>query len=381
MRVLVAPDKFKGSLDAVGVAEAMARGIRRADPTIEIDRCPLSDGGEGFVHTVTTALGGRFEARRVTGPLPEMKVDATFGVTSDGRTAIIEMSSASGVALLKPEDRNPLATTTFGTGELIRAAVELGCKRILLGIGGSATCDAGIGCLQACGCHVILQSGEYARITEPLCGRDLDDIRMIKSHRGGVPGTGFAGVDGVEIVVACDVTNPLYGPNGSAVVYGPQKGASPEDVQELDRMLREYAKRIGHEDLAQQSGAGAAGGIGFGLCAILGAKMTPGINLVLEGVHFAERVANADVVLIGEGRIDEQSFQGKVIAGVLNVCRKASRPCGAIAGSIADAVDLRVFTEVASLITEPAEVAVAMRDASRLIEDRACSMIKRFVIR
>lgn len=326
MNILIAPDKFKDSLDAKSAAIAIADGVSGAMPDTDIDLCPMSDGGEGFVESLVAAMNGRTIRRRVTGPLPEMKVDATFGIVGERLdTAVIEMSSAAGIALLPKEDRNPLYTTTFGVGELIRFAVEADCRRVLLGIGGSATCDAGIGCLQACGCHVILKSGEYARDSEPLCGRDLDDVLMVKSGRG-------SRVDGVEIVVACDVTNPLYGPAGSARVYGPQKGASPGDVELLDRMLESFAKRIGRDELAKQPGTGAAGGIGFGLAAMFDAKLTPGFKLVADAVSLRSRVANADLVFTGEGCFDETSLRGKVTGGVIELAREFGRPVVVLSG-------------------------------------------------
>ncbi len=370
VRILIAPDKFKGSLTAADACDAIARGIRQVVPDAELDLCPLSDGGEGFVDTVARASGARQVTRRVTGPLSEMRVDATFAISADGSTAIIEMSSASGIALLPPADRNPLATTTFGTGELIHFAAEMGCKRVLLGIGGSATCDAGIGCLQACGCHVILRSGEYATITEPLCGRDLDDVLMVKSGRG-------SPVDELDIAIACDVTNPLFGPTGSAFVYAPQKGASPDDVRTLDRMLRDFAVRIGKFDEANAPGAGAAGGIGFGLRAILGATMMPGIDVVMDAVNFARRATRADVIITGEGSLDAQSVNGKVVAGVAR--RAAGKQLFALAGR----VDLDESSRKALGITHAAPIAPpgtpvdeSVRRAAEFLESAAMTIAR-----
>jgi glycerate 2-kinase len=362
VRVLIAPDKFKGSLSAIAACDAIARGIARVDPTITLDLCPLSDGGEGFVDTIARATGARMVTRTVTGPLPEMRIDASFGVTVDGSTAIIEMSAASGVALLSIEDRNPLATTTFGTGELLRAAAQMGCRRVLLGIGGSATCDAGIGCLQACGCHVILRSGQYATMSEPLCGRDLDDILMIKTGRGGL-------VDGLDMTIACDVTNPLFGPSGSAYVYAPQKGASPDDVRLLDRMLHDFAARIGRLSEAAEPGAGAAGGIGFGLRSILGASMTRGADMVMNAVDFTRRAAQADLIITGEGSLDVQSLNGKVIAHVARHAR--GKRLIALAGRVA--IDAATCSQLGIERAEPiappgTPVDESMRHAASFLE-------------
>jgi glycerate kinase len=270
IRVVIAPDKFRGSLTAVEAAEAMAVGVRRAHPDAVIDICPVADGGEGTVSALVSATGGSFHTCRVTGPLPEQKVDATFGMLGDDlkanihsrklpqdqltakasvRTAVIEMSAASGLALLEPQDRNPLYTTSFGTGELLVEAARLGARQIILGIGGSATADGGIGCAQACGLPVLLEGGEPVSDTEPLTGADLPRVVLIKHGRG-------SPIDRVTITVACDVRNPLYGPEGAAAVYGPQKGATPEQVKMLDEYLRVLAQRTGKLAEAEAPGAG-----------------------------------------------------------------------------------------------------------------------------
>ncbi|MGH7215025.1 MAG: glycerate kinase, partial [Tepidisphaeraceae bacterium] len=297
MKIVIAPDKFKDCLDAIEVARAMAAGARRVDSSIEIDLCPMADGGEGTVAALVAATGGRFITRRVTGPLPDMKVDATFGILGDGQTAVIEMAAASGLALLQPEDRNPLYTTTYGTGELlIAAAGEPGVRRVILGIGGSATTDAGVGCAQACGLPVLLDDGETVSPSEPLCGQDLDRVILVKHGRGSpIERLG-------EIVVACDVNNPLHGPNGAAPVFGPQKGATPDQVRRLDDSLRALTERLGKTELAQTPGAGAAGGLGFGMLAFLGATLRPGIDIVTDATRLAERLRGADLCLTGEGK-------------------------------------------------------------------------------
>jgi glycerate 2-kinase len=371
MRVLIAADKFKGSLTAPEACDAIAAGVRGVRPDAVIDLCPMSDGGEGFVDAMTRSRNGRRVTRTVTGPLPELRVDATFAVVDGekpGDTAVIEMSSASGLALLAPAERNPLYTTTFGTGELIRFAVEMECRRILLGIGGSATCDAGLGCLQACGCHVILNSQQYAPMSEPLCARDLDDVLLIKTHRG-------SRVDGVEMVIACDVTNPLYGPTGSAAVYGPQKGASPDDVRTLDRMLEAFATRMKWTDLARQPGSGAAGGIGFGLAAVFGATLRRGVELVIDATNLTQRVADADLVITGEGRLDAGSAFGKTTAGVAEVARRAGKPVYAIAGTISGDADTSGFTKAVALVDEATSIESAMRHAAELVAKRAARLL------
>jgi glycerate kinase len=330
MRVVIAPDKFKDCLTAPKIADAIARGIRSVRPDAQLDLCPMADGGEGTVEALVAATHGRIERRRVTGPLPEMKVDAPFGILGDGITAVVEMSAASGLALLAPQDRNPLNTTTFGTGELLVAAAHVpDITHILLGIGGSATTDAGIGCAQACGLPVILDHGEPVAMTEPLCGRDLNGVVLVKHGRG-------SRVERVRITVACDVTNPLYGPNGAAPVFGPQKGATPATVRELDEALRALAHRLGKVEEASVPGAGAAGGLGFGMLAFFGATLRSGFDIVSDAVGMRQRLEGVDLCITGEGRLDASSVSGKTVAGVAKLCRSMGVPCMALVGSFGE---------------------------------------------
>jgi len=360
MRILVAPDKFKDCLSANEVADAIARGLRGVDPKIEIDLCPMADGGEGFVDALVRSTGGRFITHRVTGPLPEMKVDARFGLLGDGETAVIEMSSASGLHLLGREDRNPMHTTTFGTGELLKFAVQMDCRKILLGIGGSATCDGGIGCAQACGLPVLLEGGEPTSDTEPLCGRDLEKVLLVKKHRGGR-------VNGIDITVACDVTNPLYGRRGAARVFGPQKGASPAEVALLDAWLERLAERCAATEAAHQPGAGAAGGLGFAMLAFFNAQLRAGIDLVMQATQFQQRVKNADLVITGEGNLDASSAGGKVVSGVAGACLAAGVKCVAICGDT-DGSAISGLHQVVNLSREAGSSEESMRNARQWIE-------------
>jgi len=308
----------------------------------------------------------------VTGPLPEMKVDATFGIVGDGTTAVIEMAAASGLALLPTQDRNPLNTTTFGTGELLNAAVELGVRRIILGIGGSATIDGGIGCAQACGHTIVLEDGEPVSITEPLVGADLSRVVMVKRHRG-------EKTDRVKITVASDVTNPLFGENGAAVVFGPQKGATPEQVRELDAALRQLATRNGRLDLAGQPGAGAAGGLGFGMMAFFGAEMRCGIDIVLETTDLRRRLEGADLCITGEGRLDAQSLGGKAVIGVARVCGEVGVTCIALAGTVArdmDGADVDGLTACFSICDGPKTMEHAIADTPRLLSSSAANVLR-----
>ena len=283
MKIVIAPDKFKGCLSAGEVARAVAAGLRRADATVVIDECPVADGGEGTVEALVTATGGRFETRRVVGPRPDMSVDAAFGVLGDGRTAVVEMAAASGLALLDVHDRDPMRTTTFGTGQLLVEAAKLGVHQIILGIGGSATVDGGIGCLQACGQPVILDEIGPADVHEPLVGEDLRRVVLVKHARG-------SPLDRVKIVVASDVNNPLTGPDGEARIFGPQKGATPQQVEDLDRLLARFAERCGKTAEADMPGAGAAGGLGFAMLAFFGAKLRSGFDIVADAVRFAPAI-------------------------------------------------------------------------------------------
>jgi glycerate kinase len=372
LRIVIAPDKFKGCLSALDVCQAIAVGLAHVDPTVEIDQCPIADGGEGTVAALVTATGGRLVHRRVTGPLPEMKVDATFGFLGDGTTAVIEMAAASGLALLSPQDRNPLNTTTFGTGELLNAAVDLGATHIILGIGGSATVDGGIGCAQACGHTIVLEDGEPVSMTEPLVGADLPRVVMVKRHRG-------EKTDRVKITVACDVTNPLFGENGAAFVFGPQKGAAPQQVQELDAALRQFATRSSRLDLAAQPGAGAAGGLGFGMLAFFGADLRCGIDIVLETTDLRRRLEGADLCITGEGRLDMQSLGGKAVIGVARLCREMVVPCVALAGTVArnmDGTHVDGLTAWFSICDGPLTMEQAIADAPRLLSRSAANVLR-----
>jgi glycerate kinase len=374
MKLLVAPAKFKGCLTGPQVAAAIGAGARRADPAALVDLCPVADGGEGFVEALVAATGGRLETRRVTGPLPDMRVDATFGILGDQKTAVVEMAAASGLALLAPEDRDPLRTTTFGTGELLLHAAKLGVSEILLGIGGSATVDGGIGAAQACGQPVILDRQGAADTAEPLVGEDLERVVLVKHARG-------SPLDRVKITVACDVTNPLFGPTGAAAVYGPQKGATPEQVERLDALLKQLAERCGKMPEASAPGAGAAGGLGFAMLAFFGATLRPGFDIVADATRLRDRLRGVDLCLTGEGRLDGSSLHGKATAGVARLCRDAGVPCVALAGSVARE-ELREqddpFTAAFSVCPGPITLEDAQRNATALLAAAAENVLRLF---
>ncbi len=317
MRILCAPDSFKGSITAAGAADAMAAGVRDADATLEVDPCPIGDGGEGSLAVLAASMGGRLRAATVTGPSGN-GVSARWGVADGGRTGLVELAQASGLGLVATADRDPMRTTSFGTGELIRRAAEAGCTRTIVLLGGSATCDGGAGIAQALG--AVFRDAGGSPISTPLTGGDLPLIAAFEPPP-----------DPPDLVAACDVRNPLFGPNGAAAVYGPQKGAKPAQVEALDAGLRHLAAVVGTDpDLP---GAGAAGGAAFGLAAMLGARLRPGIDVVLDAVRFRERCRGAALVLTGEGRLDEQSLVGKAPAGVAAAAASLGVPTIAIVGS------------------------------------------------
>jgi glycerate 2-kinase len=370
VRLVIAPDKFKGCLDAARVCRAISAGWKRAYPSADIVEIPMADGGEGTV----VALATRLIRRTVVGPLPEMKVEATFGFLDDPATAVIEMSAASGLALLKSEDRDPMRTTTFGAGQLINAAAEMGAQKIIVGLGGSATIDCGIGAAQACGLPVLLEDGQPVAETEPLTGRDLEHVVFIKHGRGGK-------ADRLTIEAACDVTNPLCGPNGAAAIYGPQKGATPEQVKWFDSQLARIAARTGNQAIAEMPGTGAAGGLGFALAAFFGAKLRPGIEIVMEATRLEDRLRGADLCITGEGRLDEQSLHGKAVIGVARLCKRLGVPCVALAGAIGSGAERLLeegVTSYLSICEGPMDLAVAMAKAEELLANAAASFARQF---
>ncbi len=349
-------------MTALEVCEAAAEGIARIDGQFEIVKVPMADGGEGTVQSLVDATDGELVTERVNGPLGE-PVEATFGLLGDGETAVIEMAAASGLPLVPEGKRDPTATTTFGTGELIRAALERGRRKLIVGIGGSATTDAGAGMAQALGVRLLDEKGE------PIGPGGGELARLVNIEMADAdPRLAEA-----EIRVACDVDNPLYGERGAAHVYGPQKGASPENVALLDANLRIFADVVERDlgmDVRDIPGAGAAGGLGAGLVAFCGATLERGVDIFIDAVGLPERMQGAGLVLTGEGRIDRQTAFGKTPAGVAEVAVRHEVPVIALGGTVApDAGDLRGagFDALAAIVTGPMSLAEAM-DANRARE-------------
>jgi len=384
MRVVVAPDKFKGCLTAPEVAAAIARGVRSACAEADIEVCPVADGGDGTMEVLAGATGGRRIRCWVTGPLPGTRVRATFGMLGDGVTAVVEMAEASGLRLVGERCPGPLKTTTYGTGELLVAAARRGAKRIILGIGGSATTDGGVGCAQACGAvkvHLAKGRADGRRsgsdgsspLSRPFVGADLAALRSVRR-------VAEHALRGVEILVACDVSNPLTGRRGAARVFGPQKGATPKQVEMLDGGLARLARMLGAQELARKPGAGAAGGLGFGMMAFFGAQLRSGAKLVLEALKVRSRLARADLCFTGEGSFDGQSLSGKAPAEVARLCAEMGVPCVLLAGRV-DASARRRFAEAAVLpvCDGPMSLRESMARARQLLADTAAAAMRTFM--
>lgn len=326
MKILIAPDKFKGSLTAGEVAEAIAEGVHSANPENESIKFPLADGGDGTASILTNHFKGEFFHIRVHNPLFKI-VEAVYGYAKDIKTAFIEMSAASGLRLIQKEMQNPLYTSTLGTGEMIRDAINRRAQKIFLGIGGSATNDAGTGMASALGYKFLDRDGNELR---PV-GENLEFIHSIDDSN-----LVFNPAD-IDVQVACDVDNPLFGENGAAYVYGPQKGATPEIVKKLDMGLRNFTtvimKKYG-KDISQLPGSGAAGGLGAGTVTFLNARLVSGIKLVMDITDFEEYLKTTSMIITGEGKIDGQTFQGKVIDGVTTLAKKYNIPVLAVCGDL-----------------------------------------------
>lgn len=323
MKIVAASDSFKGSLTSAEVADSIERGVYDADPFAEVVKVAVGDGGEGTMDALLETMGGRRVSVEVSDPL-RRPCKAEYAVLDDGLTAVVEMSSASGLTLLSPEERNPMRTSTYGTGQMIADALDRGCRRFLIGIGGSATNDGGMGMLCALGYRFLdAEDNEL-----PGTGASLADVFSIDDS--GV----LHGVHDSEFIVACDVDSPLYGPKGAAYVFAPQKGADPEMVRSLDEGLRHYAEVVS-SSVATVPGAGAAGGLGYAFVTFLGARLRRGADMVLDALCFDKIIEGADLVITGEGRLDSQTLAGKTPYAVLQRACKQGIPVIAVAGSVA----------------------------------------------
>lgn len=369
MKIVIAPDSYKESLSALQVATEIEAGFREIFPEADYLLLPMADGGEGTTAALVAATGGRLCDVAVTDPLGE-RIIASFGLTGGGATGILEMAAASGLALVPPHLRNPLITTSYGTGELIRAALDSGVNHLIIGIGGSATNDGGAGMLQALGVGLLDASGTAI---------GYGGAALAKLHR-----IDMGGLDprlkSCRIEVACDVSNPLTGPHGASAVYGPQKGATPAMVAQLDANLAHFADVIEQQlgqAVAAVPGAGAAGGMGAALLAFVQARLRPGIEIVMEAAGVEAAIRDADLVITGEGRMDSQTVHGKTPIGVARLAKRYNKPVIGIAGSVSadagvvhqhgiDAV-FSVLTQVSTLEDAMAQAAANVRITSRNI--------------
>lgn len=368
LRILLCPNAFKGSLTAAQAAQAMAEGIARVIPSAETVRLPLADGGDGTLETLVEATGGEILHQTVFDPRGR-PIEAAWGRLGGDRsdTAVIEMAAASGLRLLTPEERDPLHTTTYGTGELMRAALEAGCRTLLVGIGGSATNDGGAGMATALGARFL-----------DADGRELPPGGEALSRLATMDRSGWILPEDTNVIVACDVDNPLCGPEGAAAIYGPQKGATPQMIQTLDAALAHFASILKSQlgaEVAEVPGAGAAGGLGAGLMAFCHATLQPGTEMVLDATGFDRLLHGCHLVLTGEGRLDGQTTRGKVISGVVRRAAAAGVPVIALAGGIAEEAEARLkeigLTAAFSIVDGPCTVEEAMKEGYNLLSNLA----------
>lgn len=366
MKILIAPDSFKGSLSALEVATAIQKGIRNVDAEVETILIPMADGGEGTVQSLINASGGKIIELMVHDPLFR-KIKSFYGIMGDGVTAVIEMAAASGLPLLTTDERNPLKTTTYGTGELIKDALDKGCNKFIIGLGGSATNDGGCGMAQALGVRLMDIDGNDI----DFGGGELSKINSID----------VSGIDkrikNATFIAASDVDNPLCGPNGASAVYGGQKGASEEDITTLDKGLTHFAKIIKEKlkkDILKTPGSGAAGGLGSGVLVFLNAKLERGIDIVTKATHLSEKMNDVDLVITGEGSIDYQTAFGKTPFGVAQIAKQKSIPVIAIAGSLGEnyqSLYNKGFDAIFSIMNRPMTIDEAIKNANGLVEATA----------
>ena len=325
-KVVIAIDSFKGSLSSIEAGNAAKEGILKACPSAEVKVCPLADGGEGTVEALVTGMGGEMQFLTVTGPLGE-RVKSSYGMIRESKTAVIEMAAAAGITLVPQEQRNPLYTTTYGVGELIRDAIGKGCRHFIIGIGGSSTNDGGMGMLQALGFSFQNKDGEEAGFG----AIGLKDLAVVSRDHA------LEELKECSFRIACDVTNPLCGEQGCSTIFGPQKGATPEMIKDMDKWLRQYAalaKKVFPEADEMYPGTGAAGGLGFAFRTFTNAVLESGIQIVLEETKLEDQIQNVDLVITGEGRLDGQTAMGKAPIGVAKLGKKYGKTVVAFAGSV-----------------------------------------------
>ncbi|OAA87606.1 glycerate kinase family protein [Clostridium ljungdahlii] len=369
--ILLAPDSFKESMTAKEACEAMEKGIKKVNKNIKCIQVPMADGGEGTMQSLVDATGGDIYKLKVIGPLGD-EVEAEYGILGDGETGIIEMASASGIGLVPKEKRNPLITTTYGTGQLIRDCLNHNIKKLLVGIGGSSTNDGGVGAIQALGGKFTNRDGKEIGFG----GGELGKIEKIDLTNFDVR------LKDVKLEVACDVTNPLCGKEGASNVFGPQKGATPEMIKVLDDNLKHYAKIIKEQinvDVLNIPGAGAAGGLGAGLMVFLKGELKNGIDIVIEYSKLEEKIKQADIVFTGEGSIDFQTQYGKTPIGVAMIAKKYNKPVVALAGSVENGIDVlyeKGIDSIFSIVRGVTTLDCALKKGSENIEKTVENIIR-----
>lgn len=375
MKIIISPDSFKGSVSAIDVAKTIEEAVLSIDSTAKTVTMPVADGGEGTIEAIASCVDAKLHYMTVCGPMEE-KAEAYYATLDGGNTAIVEMAQASGLPMVPADERNPFYATTYGTGELMKAALDAGCKKMIIGIGGSATNDGGAGALAALGASFKDAEGKEL----PLGGGALANLAEIDL-------TNFdKRLFDIDITVACDVTNPLTGENGASAVYGPQKGADPEMVQVLDAALSNLAKvseKVLGQDYAVCPGAGAAGGLGFALLAFCKAKFAAGIDIVLDVCGFEKELEDADLVITGEGRIDGQSVQGKVLYGIGMRAKEKNVPVIAIGGGVREDSEALLDCGIGamfSIANGPMTLDYAMENGKELIRQVAKNIMRVFVM-
>ena len=373
MKIIIVPDSFKGSLSAIEAANAVNRGVKKAFNEAETVLLPIGDGGEGTMETLVAATGGEIRKVLVTGPMNN-QVEAAYGILGDGNTCVIEMASASGLHLVPEEKLSPLQATTFGTGELIRKALDDGFSSFIIGLGGSATNDGGAGMLQALGLRILDAKGnEIGRGGEELSKVEQLDLTALDNR-----------ISGSKFIIASDVQNPMVGPNGASCIFGPQKGANAEEVELLDQNMTKWAdhilKSIGME-LHNKPGAGAAGGIGGAFQAFFPAEMKSGVDVVLDYIKLDEELEGADLVITGEGKVDSQTIFGKTPLGVAQRAKSKNVPTIIIAGSAGHGTEElhhHGVVSIHSIINNPMTLKEAIENAEQLLETSAEQVVRSY---
>lgn len=375
MRIVIAPDSFKHSLSARKVAENLSEGIRNVLSDAETILVPVADGGEGTVQSLVDATGGRIEKLEVCDPLMR-KISSFFGILGDGKTAVIEMAAASGIELLNDDELDPMIASTYGTGELMKKALELGCNKMIIGIGGSATNDGGLGMARALGVKFRDTGGKDVAEGGGALGdiAEMDDSGL------------DARLKNCEVLVAADVTNPLIGENGATEIYGSQKGANRDQIKKLDKNLEHFGQllfRIYRKDFTVMKGAGAAGGLGAGLLAFAGARIRPGFGIVAEVTNLEEKIRGSDLVITGEGKIDHQTQFGKTPFGVASIAKKYNKPVVAFAGTLGEDIESlyeKGIDVIMPITIKPISLHEALEKAGPLLRQAAERVAKMYLV-